>query len=232
MTEVTTNNKGNVKRIIAWCLAICMCLTLVQVNVFASNDNDATAVYTATDANATPANATNAGKCKMTLAKTSYTYNKGKAIKPAVTVKNNKGKVVAKSNYTVSYKNNKKIGTATVTVKFKKSSQYSGTLKKTFKILPVNTKITKITAKKKGFTVKWNKKTSATRGYQIRYSTSKKFTAGKTKVKTILGYKNVSKSVTKLSSKKTYYVQIRTYKKVNGKNYFSTWSTAKKVKTK
>ena len=142
MTEVTTNNKKNVKRIIAWCLAICMCLTLVQVNVFASNDNDATAVYTATDANAT---ATNAGKCKMTLAKTSYTYNKGKAIKPAVTVKNSKGKVVAKKNYTVSYKNNKKIGTATVTVKFKKSSQYSGTLKKTFKILPVNTKITKIT---------------------------------------------------------------------------------------
>lgn len=229
MTEVTTNNKGNVKRIIAWCLAICMCLTLVQVNVFASNDNDATAVYTATDANAT---ATNAGKCKMTLAKTSYTYNKGKAIKPAVTVKNSKGKVVAKSNYTVSYKNNKKIGTATVTVKFKKSSQYSGTLKKTFKILPVNTKITKITAKKKGFTVKWAKKTSATRGYQIRYSTSKKFTAGKTKVKTILGYKNVSKSVTKLSSKKTYYVQIRTYKKVNGKNYFSTWSSTKTVKTK
>ena len=39
------------------------------------------------------------------------------------------------------------------------------------------------------------------------------------------------KKVTKLKSKKTYYVQVRTYKTVGGKRYYSSWSTRKYVKT-
>ena len=42
----------------------------------------------------------------------------------------------------------------------------------------------------------------------------------------------VSKSIKKLKNKKTYYVRIRTYKTVSGKNFYSDWSAAKKVKTK
>ena len=50
-------------------------------------------------------------------------------------------------------------------------------------------------------------------------------------------YKNVSASKTslkvkKLKTRKKYYVQIRTYKTVDGKKCYSTWSSAKKVKTK
>ena len=72
--------------------------------------------------------------------------------------------------------------------------------------------------------------TSTITGYQIRYSTSSKMT--KAKLKTVKGYKYISTKITKLSAKKKYYVQIRTYKTVGGKNYYSSWSKTKLVKTK
>ena len=42
----------------------------------------------------------------------------------------------------------------------------------------------------------------------------------------------VSKTVKGLKSKKTYYVRIRTYKVVGSSKFYSTWSSAKSVKTK
>lgn len=61
----------------------------------------------------------------------SVTYN-GKAQKPAVTVKYNNYTFKNDTDYTLSYKNNTKIGTATVTVKGK--GKLSGTRSVTFKI--------------------------------------------------------------------------------------------------
>lgn len=61
----------------------------------------------------------------------SVTYN-GKAQKPAVTVKYNNYTFINGTDYTLSYKNNTKIGTATVTVKGK--GKLSGTRSVTFKI--------------------------------------------------------------------------------------------------
>ena len=63
-------------------------------------------------------------------------------------------------------------------------------------------------------------------GYQIKYSTSKKFTKKTTKT---IKVKGTTKTIKKLK-KKTYYVKVRAYKKVNGKPYYSKWSTVKKVK--
>ena len=63
---------------------------------------------------------------KVTLSKTSYTYN-GKAKKPKVTVKN-----LSSKNYSVSYKNNKNAGKATVIITGK--GNYKDSIKKTFKI--------------------------------------------------------------------------------------------------
>ena len=40
------------------------------------------------------------------------------------------------------------------------------------------------------------------------------------------------KALKKLKSKKKYFVRIRTYKTVNGKKVYSSWSKAKTVKTK
>ena len=44
--------------------------------------------------------------------------------------------------------------------------------------------------------------------------------------------KTVKQVVKNLKSKKTYYVQIRAYKTVGGKTYYSAWSGTKKVKVK
>lgn len=106
---------------------------------------------------------------------------------------------------------------------------------KTIVINPKGTSISKVSGAKKAFTVKWKKQsskmaTSTITGYQIRYSTSSKMTSAKTK--TVKGYKYTSKKITKLSAKKKYYVQVRTYKTVSGKRYYSSWSSVKSVKTK
>lgn len=164
----------------------------------------------------------------ITLSKTSYTYN-GKAQKPNVTVKDSKGNKIASSNYTVTYQSGRKnVGKYTVTIKFK--GNYSGTVKKIFTIKPKSTSISKLTAGKKKFTVKWKKLTTQTTGYQIQYSTSSKFS--NTKTVTVSKNSTTSKTISKLSAKKKYYVRIRAYKTVNGKKYYSVWSKAKSVTTK
>ena len=44
--------------------------------------------------------------------------------------------------------------------------------------------------------------------------------------------KTTKNKVKKLKAKKKYYVRIRTYKTVNGKKVYSSWSKVKSVKTK
>lgn len=70
------------------------------------------------------------------------------------------------------------------------------------------------------------KKVAAAGGYQIRYSTDKKYS--KSKTKTLTTTKN-NVTVKKVSKGKKYYVSARTYKVVNGKKYWSAWSQSKKV---
>lgn len=163
----------------------------------------------------------------VTLSATSYTYN-GKAKAPKITVKDSNGKTISASNYTVTYSNNKNVGKATVTIKFREN--YSGTITKTFKINPVTTSISKLTAKSKGFTAEWTKKTTQITGYQLQYATSSSFSKAKTV--TISKNSTTSKTISSLTKNKKYYVRIRTYKTVNGTKYYSSWSSKKSIKTK
>ena len=75
----------------------------------------------------------------------------------------------------------------------------------------------------------WAQKGSAT-GYEIQYATNSKFRGAK-KV-TVTNNKTDKKTISKLSGKKKYYVRVRTYKTVNGKKIYSSWSKVKSVKTK
>lgn len=163
------------------------------------------------------------------LSKELYSYN-GKVCKPSVKVKDAAGKEVASANYDVTYANNKKIGDAKVTVTFK-GTQYEGSLTKTFTIASPQSKVSKAKAAKKSITVTWKKQKKNVSGYQIQYSTSKKFDKA-VKTKTVKGTKKTTLTISKLKAKKTYYVRIRTYKTIKGKKYCSAWSKAKKVKTK
>lgn len=53
------------------------------------------------------------------------------------------------------------------------------------------------------------------------------------KAKTKTANSKTSKvTIKNLSSKKNYYVRIRTYKTVNGKRYYSGWSSVRKLKVK
>lgn len=70
-------------------------------------------------------------KASVKLSASTYYYN-GKSHKPTVTVKLNGKKLTKDTDYTVKYKNNKKIGTATVTITGK--GKYSGSIKKNYKI--------------------------------------------------------------------------------------------------
>ena len=151
----------------------------------------------------------------------------GKNITQSITVKYN-GKTLKKgTDYTVSYSSNKNIGTATVKVAGKGS--YTGTITKTFKINPAKQEIQKLTAKSKAFFVDWAQKGSAT-GYEIQYATNSKFTSAK-KV-TITNNKTDTKTISKLSGKKKYYVRVRSYTTVKGTKYYGAWSASKSVTTK
>ena len=163
------------------------------------------------------------------LSTTSYTYS-GSAKKPTVKVYDSAGKLISASNYTVSYKNNKNVGKATVTIKFK--GNYSGSKTLSFTINPKATSVSKLTTASKSLKVSIKKQSTQVTGYEMQYSTSKKFTKSTTKTKTIKSYKTTSTTIKSLKAKKTYYVRVRTYKTVNGKKYYSTWSTTKSKKTK
>ena len=164
---------------------------------------------------------------KATISGISTKAFTGKNITQSITVKYN-GKTLKKgTDYTVSYSNSKKVGTATVKIAGKGS--YTGTITKTFKINPAKQEIQKLTAKSKAFFVDWAQKGSAT-GYEIQYATNSKFTSAK-KV-TITNNKTDKTTVSKLSGKKKYYVRVRSYTTVKGTKYYGAWSASKSVTTK
>ena len=87
-------------------------------------------------------------------------------------------------------------------------------------------------ARKKGFYVKVKRLSkSQVTGYQVRYSLKPNMSGAA--IRNIgTTYKKDYKSIYKLKRKKYYYVQVRSYRKVNGKTYYSAWSSARKVRTK
>ena len=91
--------------------------------------------------------------------------------------------------------------------------------------------IKKLKKGKKAFTVTYSK-VKGVSGYQVQYSTSKKFTKKTSKKITYKGNKKFTKTVKKLKGGKKYYVRVRTYKTVNGKKVYSGWSKVKTVTTK
>ena len=185
-----------------------------------SSATEATTGTTTTKTKLTTKNTT------IKLSKTSYTYD-GKAKKPTVKVLNAKGKVLKSSNYTVKYSNNVKAGKATVTIKFK--GKYTGTIKATYMIKPKTTAITGATRNGSKVALIWKKQAAQTSGYQIQYATDKKFTKDKQLV-TVSGAKKTSKTIKNVSEDKSYYFRVRTYKTVNGKKIYSSWSKAKLIK--
>lgn len=152
-----------------------------------------------------------------------------KSVTQSLTIKLGSTTLKNGTDYTVSYKNNKNIGTATVIITGK--GKYSGSIKKTFTIKPKTASVKSFkSSKKKHAKVTWAKDSKVS-GYQIVYATNSKFTKGK-KTITVKSYKTTSKTIKSLKSKNTYYVKIRSYKIVKSKKIYGAYSKVKKVKVK
>lgn len=93
---------------------------------------------------------------------------------------------------------------------------------------PAIKSVKNVKGKKAKVTLK--KKVKDANGYEIRYSLKKTMKSAK-KV-TIKKANTLTATISKLKKSKTYYVQARAYKTVNGKKYYSSWSGKKNVKIK
>ena len=94
----------------------------------------------------------------------------GKTLSQAVVIKDGSYTLVKGTDYTVSYKNNKNIGKATLTIKGK--GDYTGSVTKTFKINPKKAALSSAKATNGSVKLTWTAQTGVT-GYQIYYSTKK-----------------------------------------------------------
>ncbi len=140
----------------------------------------------------------------------------GEAIEPKLTVSFEGKKLILNEDYTVSYKNNTKIGTATVTVKG--IGEYSNiTSKKTFKIVPVKT--TNLRLASRGITsmkVKWNENETAD-GYKVQVLRNTGWqTAGTTT--------DTNFNVTGLTCASNYTFRVAAYKTIGSVKYYSAYS--------
>lgn len=169
---------------------------------------------------------------QVSLRSGGYIYDGG-VKSNAVTVKGADGATWTNGNqYKLSGTLSAKMpGTYSVTVTPTDTSNYNA-VSKSFSISVQPTTIKSLSGAKKAFKVKAAKKgKNYVTGYQVRYSLNESMSGAKTKT---IGtkYSRVSKKVTKLKAKKTYYVQVRSYKTISKKKYYSSWSAVKSVKTK
>lgn len=146
----------------------------------------------------------------------------GWALTPVPTVKVGSKTLVHGKDFKLAYKNNKNIGTATITITG--VGNYTGTVRKTFRIIPKATSITRITGDVQKLTVVWKKQSAQTNGYQIQFSSRSDFKTVKT-VK-ITNNAATSKVLSGLAVNHRYYVRIRTFKTISGKMHYSNWSKA------
>ena len=150
---------------------------------------------------------------------TDKTYT-GREIMPPVQISLNGNTLVEGEDYELTYSDNINTGTATVTITG--TGNYTGSIVSSFIIKPKKTSSFSGTPANKYITLKWNGNTGA-QGYQIYRADVYNGTYKKIKTvtkRTVTSFKN-----TKLLSDHEYYYKIRSYAKINGKTYYSSYAT-------
>ena len=201
-------------------LAVLMAALMLCAAVPAASITMAGAAKTSTSATA----AKKLSKAKVTYTKTLY-YT-GKARKPKVTVTYGKTTLKKNKDYTVTYKRNTDIGVASIVIKAKKGSAYTGSKTVKFKIIPAKVKDLKA-ARTTSSAVKltWSAVKGAY-GYVVyRYDAK---TKTYTKLKTT---KNLSQAVKKLDAGTVYRFAVRAFAKTD-KRVYGPYCKVIKVKTK
>lgn len=157
---------------------------------------------------------------KAKIAKiTDKTYT-GREIMPPVQISLNGSTLVEGEDYELIYSNNINTGTAIITITG--TGNYTGSIVSSFIIKPRKTSSFTGNPANKYITLKWNGNTGA-QGYQIYRADVYNGTYQKIKTvtkKTVTSFKN-----TKLLADHEYYYKIRSYAKINGKTYYSSYTT-------
>ena len=151
------------------------------------------------------------GTLRIIPEETKYIYN-GRKRCPVITIKLADG--TRYTDFTVSYQNNKQVGTAMAVIHF--NGQYAGMADEVvyFTIIPKKSRITKT-----GNHVR-AKKIKGASGYEFQFAADKKFQ------KNTVSKKSRSNYIKAASGK---YVRVRVYKIVHGKKYYSKWSGYRKL---
>lgn len=157
--------------------------------------------------------------CTVTLNKASFVYN-GKTQQPAVTVKEGSSVLVKGTDYTVTYKNNSKIGTAQAVITGK--GRYTGTLTKNFKIIPGTVKLGKVTSVSYNkLKITWKKVSGAT-GYEVYQKVNGKWKRLKSVAGTSYIHTHSSAFPVLTGYANTY--SVKAYCTVNGKRIYGGYS--------
>ena len=160
------------------------------------------------------------------ISKKTYVYT-GSPIKPKAKVTLD-GKTLKSTSYTVTYKKNTKVGTATVRVTGVKEAGYTGSTSTTFTIIPKQANLSSVKSPSGAKLTATVAKVPGAKGYQFRIGTNKSITKGVKKIKTT----KRTASFAKLKQGKRYYVQVRAYAVIGGKTKWGAWSKAKSVTVK
>lgn len=165
-----------------------------------------------------------------TMALSTYScYYRGTERVPKVTIKDRKGNIIPASEYKIVCRNNVKPGKATIKVTFN-GKKYKGEMDKTFIIKPNAMGTPKVSSpKSKQLKVNWIRNGNVS-GYYVQYSTSPKFQSGSATKGVFIGKNTIgTTTVSKLKPGKKYYVRMRAFKRIDGKNYHGSWSKVSSV---
>ena len=121
-------------------------------------------------------------------------------------------------------------GRAVITVTASAQGKQTKTCKITINVKPSVKLVSAVKASAKSIQVTWKRNKKAS-GYQVVAATDKAFKKNVKKV-TVKSNKTLKATVKGLKSGKTYYVRIRSYKKVKGGNVYGNWTKTKTVKAK
>lgn len=164
---------------------------------------------------------------KVKFAKVADLAYNGTAQSPSLSGTFGKTNVYANSSYTVKYSANKNPGKMKITIKGINNFTGSKTMYCYIKPARVNSFAVTL-PKAKTIKMTWQKDKTAT-GYEIYYSTKDTFAKKYRKTITITKNKTITKTVKNLKTGKTYYVKVRSYKKVGSKKVYSDWSNVSTV---
>ena len=145
-------------------------------------------------------------KASVTLSTSIYAYD-GKAKKPGVTVKLNGKTLKNSTDYTVSYSNNTKVGTATVKITGK--GNYTGSVSKTYNIKNNFKKATISGISNKSYTGK-----NITQSFTVKYN-GKTLKKGTDYTVSYLSNKNIGTATVKVTGKGSYAGTITKTFKIN-----------------